>query len=135
MADKPLNQVTKVTDLSKVKTFLAVMDDNTIQQMSKEDMATVVGGLVTTDNKFRKYFNRIGHTSSDDFNDYYPEEGVTIYACGGFDTVNGPVSKPFGVIFSCNVDADAPYGIQIFYGFNGHIYYRHNKTTSWITVV
>lgn len=46
MADKPLNQVTKVTDLSKVKTFLAVMDDNTIQQMSKEDMATVVGGLI-----------------------------------------------------------------------------------------
>ena len=48
MADKPLNQVTKVTDLSKVKTFLAVMDDNTIQQMSKEDMATVVGGLIGT---------------------------------------------------------------------------------------
>ena len=50
MADKPLNQVTKVTDLSKVKTFLAVMDDNTIQQMSKEDMATVVGGLLDIQN-------------------------------------------------------------------------------------
>ena len=68
MADKPLNQVTKVTDLSKVKTFLAVMDDNTIQQMSKEDMATVVGGLlpVVTESKeglsptgsyLRKYLN------------------------------------------------------------------------------
>lgn len=48
MADKKLNEVTKVTDLSKVKTFLAVMEDNTIQQMSKEDMAAVVGGLIGT---------------------------------------------------------------------------------------
>lgn len=94
-----------------------------------------MGGLVTTDNKFRKYFNQLGYTTSDDFNDYYPEVGVTIYACVGVDKVNGPVSKPFGVIFSCSVITDSSYGIQIFYGFNGHIYFRYNKTTSWITVV
>lgn len=48
MADKKLNEVTKVTNLNNVKTFLAVMNDNTIQQMSKEDMATVVEGLIGT---------------------------------------------------------------------------------------
>jgi hypothetical protein len=48
MADKPLNEVTKVTNLNNVKTFLAVMNDNTIQQMSKEDLASVVGGLIGT---------------------------------------------------------------------------------------
>ena len=58
MADKPLNQLTKVTDLSKVKTFLAVMDDNTIQQMSKEDMATVVGEHVVLQLYGLNDFNR-----------------------------------------------------------------------------
>lgn len=48
MADKKLNEVTTVSTgtLNNVKNFLAVMNDGSIQQMSKEDMASVVG--VTT---------------------------------------------------------------------------------------
>lgn len=54
MADKKLNEVTTVSTgtLNNVKNFLAVMNDGSIQQMSKEDMAAVVGGLIgkaTTD--------------------------------------------------------------------------------------
>lgn len=50
MADKKLNEVTTVNSgtLANVKNFLAVMKDGSIQQMSKEDMASVVGGLIST---------------------------------------------------------------------------------------
>lgn len=50
MEDKKLNEVTTVNSntLANVKTFLAVMKDGTIQQMSKEDLASVVGGLIGT---------------------------------------------------------------------------------------
>ena len=49
MEDKKLNEVTTVNSgtLANVKTFLAVMKDGTIQQMSKEDLASVVGGLLS----------------------------------------------------------------------------------------
>lgn len=48
MANKALNQVSQVqsTELTNVKTFLAVMNNGEIKQMSKEDMAAVVGGLI-----------------------------------------------------------------------------------------
>ena len=47
MANKKLNEVTTVSsaNISNVKTFLAVMNDGSIQQMSKEDMASVLGEL------------------------------------------------------------------------------------------
>ncbi len=50
MADKKLNEVTTVptASINNVKTFLAVMNDGSIQQMSKADMATVLGGLLQT---------------------------------------------------------------------------------------
>lgn len=52
MADKKLNEVTTIntTTLNNVKNFLAVMNDGSIQQMSKQDMASVVGGLIGTAN-------------------------------------------------------------------------------------
>ena len=48
MANKALNQVSQVqsTELANVKTFLAVMNNGEIKQMSKEDMASVVGELL-----------------------------------------------------------------------------------------
>ena len=48
MANKALNQVSQVqsTELANVKTFLAVMNNGEIKQMSKEDMSAVVGGLL-----------------------------------------------------------------------------------------
>ena len=47
MANKALNQVSQVqsTELANVKTFLAVMNNGEIKQMSKESLASVVGGL------------------------------------------------------------------------------------------
>ena len=50
MEDKKLNEVTTVNSgtLANVKTFLAVMQDGTIQQMSKEDLASVVGELLSS---------------------------------------------------------------------------------------
>ena len=55
MEDKKLNEVTTVNSgtLANVKTFLAVMKDGTIQQMSKEDLASVVGGLLGIDNAIK----------------------------------------------------------------------------------
>lgn len=48
MPNKALNQVSQVqsTELANVKTFLAVMNNGEIKQMSKEDMSAVVGGLL-----------------------------------------------------------------------------------------
>lgn len=48
MANKKLNKVTTVSgaDINNVKTFLAVMDDGSIQQMSKADTASVLGELI-----------------------------------------------------------------------------------------
>lgn len=48
MANKALNQVSQVqsTELANVKTFLAVMNNGEIKQMSKEDMSAVVGELL-----------------------------------------------------------------------------------------
>ena len=50
MANKALNQVSQVqsTELANVKTFLAVMNNGEIKQMSKEDMSAVVGGLLSS---------------------------------------------------------------------------------------
>lgn len=50
MANQKLNEVTTVptASINNVKTFLAVMNDGSIQQMSKDDMATVLGGLLPT---------------------------------------------------------------------------------------
>lgn len=49
MANQKLNEVTTVptASINNVKTFLAVMNDGSIQQMSKADMATVLGGLLS----------------------------------------------------------------------------------------
>ena len=48
MADQKLNEISQVqsAELADVKTFLAVMNNGEIKQMSKEDMASVVGGLL-----------------------------------------------------------------------------------------
>lgn len=50
MADKKLNEVTQVSSdtLNNVKSFLAVMNDGSIQQMTKADMASVLEGLIGT---------------------------------------------------------------------------------------
>lgn len=49
MADKQLNEVTTVNTatLNNVKSFLAIMNDGSIQQMSKQDMAAVRGRTFT----------------------------------------------------------------------------------------
>lgn len=46
MANQDLSKVTTVptASINNVKTFLAVMNDGSIQQMTKADMASVVGG-------------------------------------------------------------------------------------------
>lgn len=48
MANQKLNEVTTVptASINNVKTFLAVMNDGSIQQMTKADMATVLGELI-----------------------------------------------------------------------------------------
>lgn len=48
MVNKKLNEVTTVSgvDINNVKTFLAVMNDGSIQQMSKADTASVLGELI-----------------------------------------------------------------------------------------
>lgn len=48
MANQKLNEVTTVptASINNVKTFLAVMNDGSIQQMTKADMASVLGGLI-----------------------------------------------------------------------------------------
>ena len=47
MADQKLNEIPQVqsSELANVKAFFALMTNGEIKQMSKEDMASVVGGL------------------------------------------------------------------------------------------
>ena len=74
MANQKLNEVTTVptASINNVKTFLAVMNDGSIQQMSKEDMATVLGGLLGNPLGFKQIL-----THSDDLNNIY--DGVFSY--------------------------------------------------------
>ena len=51
MADQKLNEIPKVqsSELANVKAFFALMTNGEIKQMSKEDMASVVGELIGID--------------------------------------------------------------------------------------
>ncbi|WP_346713306.1 hypothetical protein [Mediterranea massiliensis] len=53
MADQKLNEIPQVqsSELANVKAFFALMTNGEIKQMSKEDMASVVGGLLKLANE------------------------------------------------------------------------------------
>ena len=101
MANKALNQVSQVqsTELANVKTFLAVMNNGEIKQMSKEDMAAVVGGLIgtATDSKnglmpAKMYSNNVEYGTTSyrlwelyDVSYNYSCEGAVIDVLGTFD--------------------------------------------------
>ena len=53
MADQKLNEIPQVqsSELANVKAFFALMANGEIRQMSKEDMASVVGGLLKLANE------------------------------------------------------------------------------------
>ena len=59
MADQKLNEIPQVqsSELANVKAFFALMANGEIKQMSKEDMASVVGELLKSDGylKFKDY--------------------------------------------------------------------------------
>lgn len=61
MADKKLNEVTKVTDMAYVPVIMA---DGSIGQIAKADLATVVAGLMGTKSLF-PFAGRGGVTSTD----------------------------------------------------------------------
>ena len=71
MANKALNQVSQVqsTELANVKTFLAVMNNGEIKQMSKEDMASVVGELLNINNSWFRRRNPIDFTDMNNITD------------------------------------------------------------------
>ena len=78
MANKALNQVSQVqsTELANVKTFLAVMNNGEIKQMSKEDMSAVVGEL---NGKYKSYGIKY-NVNADDLKEtgvYYLSTGCT----------------------------------------------------------
>lgn len=82
MADKRLDQVTKVTDMAYVP---VIMSDGSIGQIAKADLATVVAGILG--NPISTQTGPIQNTS---FNDVTENGIYTIYNQDGLD---GPVDK------------------------------------------
>ena len=127
MANKALNQVSQVqsTELANVKTFLAVMNNGEIKQMSKEDMSAVVGGLLGNPIAFKGDAGDVNETIKPG---YY---GVN---ATGADTTNTPYN--LGTLIVLNGEKQYAGGgnpiVQILITHTAHeIYVRTRWISSW----
>lgn len=124
MANQKLNEVTTVptASINNVKTFLAVMNDGSIQQMSKEDMATVLGGLID-----------MGIIqSSTNWNDI---KKMGVYRAAGVLGENAPAENSYGILRVYNSGGSI---VQEFtpYVTTGMIYIRilYGSWTPWSVI-
>ena len=140
MADKKLNEVTTIntTTLNNVKSFLAVMNDGSIQQMSKQDMASVVGGLLPeasinnkglmTINQFLKNgraLNQKGYIKLAESANWYSHYSAIISASSPMsnDGVIYAVDWRGGYLKKAVINGADAYGnIKFYIGQNGSIY-------------
>lgn len=127
MANQKLNEVTTVptASINNVKTFLAVMNDGSIQQMSKADMATVLGGLI----KPIKCRNII--PDGQDLNTLEPNN---VYSCNGESLLNAPVglsNNYFTLFFYMGYHN---FGTQILsHLWSGELYIRNKNNSQWFS--
>ena len=94
MADKKLNEVTKVTDMAYVP---VIMSDGSIGQIAKADLASVVAGILST-NKLYPFMTK-GNVSGN-LNDI--GNGVYGYHLGVSPATNGPSDISIGIFICFN---------------------------------
>ena len=104
--DKKLNEVTKVTDMAYVPVIMA---DGSIGQIAKSDLASVVAGVMETDNESRRIFQGmvVEGDYTGDVNDL--PYGVLVYA--NSSAANLPVAT-VGYVFTTG--AANGYRMQIY---------------------
>lgn len=115
MADKKLNEVTKVTDMAYVPVIMA---DGSVGQIAKSDLASVVAGEMYTDNLFLFTFRGVKSDANECID-------------SGFYRVsfmsNVPVNYGLLIVFS-----DSAYIFQIAASVTGHSYYfRYKNEAEW----
>ena len=96
MADKKLNEVTKVTDMAYVPVILS---DGSVGQIAKADLATVVAGVFSSLSLFPfMYRDSIGAYGN--IKDYNNAELSGFYAMEGslVDSNQPPMTKYYGVL-------------------------------------
>ena len=105
MADKKLNEVTKVTDMAYVPVIMA---DGSIGQIAKADLASVVAEHIK--NSRIEILPKISNPK-----DFDTCSITGVYMCGGTAASNAPTSSPFGtlVVFSYS-SGDNGYTVQLF---------------------
>lgn len=125
MANQKLNEVTTVptASINNVKTFLAVMNDNSIQQMTKEDMATVLGGL----QNLNTYFKDRGLTNSDTFD--FNNAATGVYTVNNRQCQNQPINE-IGVLLCFRSTYIAQFFVSLI-GNKTYVRTRDNLQDSW----
>ena len=119
MADKKLNEVTKVTDMAYVPVIMA---DGSIGQIAKSDLASVVAGII------RPFQYRKLLTANDDLNSI----GDGVYWYANTDNPKNFPSEAYNCIviqFSNQTRGDK---IQFIHSVNsGKLYFRNLVISSW----
>ena len=124
MADKKLNEVTKVTDMAYVPVIMA---DGSIGQIAKADLASVVAGQITS-----ATYSKRGLMNTAGFHVFRPtptEGSVNDIMLSGLYRINGEsLGAPNG-----------NYGLLVVFGYNDSIYstcsqifFGANTTSVWV---
>lgn len=126
MADKKLNEVTKVTDMAYVPVIMA---DGSVGQISKADLASVVAGMIIPVDSAYVIANKRRLTSSDDLNDI--EDGRY-----SFVNANVPANSigSNATLFQFTTASRSDI-YQFIFDFNGRCIYTrmYNATDGWST--
>lgn len=116
MADKKLNEVTKVTDMAYVPVIMA---DGSIGQIAKADLASVVAGFIPS-------FLQKGFLSNNvDLNNLF-DFGIYSFASGG---PSNSASNNASILLVYGYNAERVLQVQI--SMNGDIYSRFFSGSSW----
>ena len=126
MADKKLNEVTKVTDMAYVP---VIMSDGSIGQIAKADLASVVAGVMGTNQLFPFMGRGFMKGSA---NDLYGKSKAGIYTVNSYNEPNFS-DLPEGVAYgTLTVLAESSFSTQILSSVTDNTYYiRYRTDTYW----
>lgn len=130
MADKKLNEVTKVTDMAYVP---VIMSDGSIGQIAKADLASVVAGNIGLDGNV--YFKYRGNCSNPD---NATNSGHYDYS-NSSSTIGGSNYGRLLCFYNAVFPTTWAWGVQFFFGDNNTFSYRTSirksgEWTSWRTL-
>ena len=126
MADKRLDQVTKVTNMAYVP---VIMSDGSIGQIAKDDLATVVAGVMNTQQEFPyMYIGIVGIYGQ--IKDLNQVKTSGFYKVAGFDSSisNTPSGNGYGTLEAIDTGG---YILQRYISRNKEIFVRHNMNDIW----